>query len=206
MMESLKITREAYPYLVAQRGAIDDMRGDPQIWASRYSETLQSEFRSIENYLPKACDSILDIGSGMGGIDALLNDHFGGDCRVCLLDGVEDEPTVIQHNATFNNMRIAQDYLRANGVRSFSFIDANGASPKAAARYDLIVSFKSWCFHYEPERYVDLVISACHSQTVLIIDVRRDRTDWLKTLNDRLTSTHMIFAGIKFNCYRFIPK
>ena len=206
MIESLKITREAYPYLVAQRGAIDDMRVDQQTWVSKYSETLQSEFRSIEPHLPKACESILDVGSGMGGIDALLHDHFGGDCRVCLLDGVEDMPEVTAHSTTFNNMRIARDYLRENGVRHFTFIDANSEHRCASARYDLIVSFKSWCFHYEPQRYLDLVLSASHPETVLIIDVRRDKPEWLKTLCEHFDSTHLIYTGIKFNCYRFVPK
>lgn len=206
MMQSLRITREAYPYLVAQRGALDDMRGDPETWSSKYSEMLGNEFRSIEPYLPKACESILDVGSGMGGINALINEHFGSQCAVCLLDGVDDPPAVELHRSTFNNMRVAQDYLRANGVRKFAFIDANDAHRRVTARYDLIVSFKSWCFHYEPARYLDLVLAASHPETVLILDVRRDKPEWLKTLSEHFTSTHLIFPGIKFNCYRLVPK
>lgn len=206
MMQPLTVTHEAYPYLVAQRGALDDMRGDPATWIAKYCDVLQSEFRCFEHHLPKTCDKILDVGSGMGGIDAMFNAYYGGECTVCLLDGVDDPPAVELHRATFNNMRIAQDYLRLNGVSNFSFIDANDAHRLAPSKFDLIVSFKSWCFHYEPERYLDLVQGACHPETVLIIDVRRDKPDWLKTLQAEFACTDLVFPGIKFCTYRFVPK
>ena len=205
-MDTLKITHEAYPYLVAQRGALDDMRGDPDTWTSKYCDVLQSEFKSIQSFLPKTCQRILDVGSGMGGIDALLNAYYGGDCEVCLLDGVDDPPAVELHRRPFNNMRIAKRYLELNGVNKFTFIDANDAHRRAPARLDLIVSFKSWCCHYEPQLYMDLVLEACHSTTILILDVRRDKAEWLKALESNFKATDLVFAGIKFNTYRFIPK
>jgi hypothetical protein len=206
MIADLKITHEAYPYLVAQRGALDDMKGDPETWSAKYCDVLSSEFRSIEPHLPKTCHAILDVGSGMGGIDALINAHFGGDCEVCLLDGVDDPPAVELHGSTFNNMRIAKNYLELNGVKRFAFIDANDAHRHATVRADLVVSFKSWCFHYAPERYLDLVLLACHPETVLILDIRRDRPEWLKTVQEHFLCTDLVYAGIKFCTYRFIPK
>jgi SAM-dependent methyltransferase len=153
-IDSLAISRDAYPYLVVQRGALDDMKGDAGTWIAKYIDVVCSEFRSIEPYLPEECESILDVGSGLGGIDALLNEHYGGNCQVTLLDGVRDPPQVTTHNQTFNDMAVAKDFLAANGVGRFDFIDANDDHRLAPRRYDLIVSFKSWCFHIEPERHL----------------------------------------------------
>lgn len=206
-LESLNITRNAYPYLVAQRGALDDMKGDPLTWIAKYIDVVFSEFRKIEPYLPKRCDSILDVGSGLGGIDALLNEHYGGDCQVTLLDGVADPPEVTQHNRTFNDMAVAAEFLVMNGVQRFDFIDANDPKACAIRKYDLIVSFKSWCFHIEPERYLDLVLSACVPQhTQLIVDLRGGRVGreeersyhWERTLRSAFTYRTMIHYGIKF--------
>lgn len=197
----MRITQDAYPYLVAQRGALDDMKGDPSLWCERYSEMLDSEFACFEPYLPKACDSILDIGGGMGGIDVLLNDHYGGHCSVTLLDGVNDPPEMTHHRETFSNFVIACEFLKANGVNEIRSIDP-GKPLRAPHFFDLIVSLKSWCFHYEPDRYLDFVKGCViKGQTQLIVDVRRDKPEWERTLERAFDKSHVIFQGAKFNTF-----
>jgi SAM-dependent methyltransferase len=197
-VRSLAIPQEAFPYLVAQRGALDDMRGDPGVWCTKYLDVIEAEMRLIEPYLPKRCASILDVGSGMGGIDALINEHYGGACHVTLLDGIDDSPTVELHRKTFNDMSIAARFLHANGVETMDWIDANDAHRSTSRHYDLVVSFKSWCFHVEPARYLDLVHAGCiPGQTVLIIDVRRDKPAWLWELGTAFKLERQIFAGPK---------
>jgi len=215
-MESLNISNAAFAYLVLQRGALDDMKGDPQTWCSKYIEVLCSEFEHMQGLLPDKCNSILDVGSGLGGIDAILNDHYGGDCQITLLDGVDDPPEVSSHRLTFNNMKVAGQFLEMNGVRHFDFIDANDPARSVKHTYDLIVSFKSWCFHFEAERHLDLVLSACHPGTMLIVDIRGGRNANLfddaaaeKCYNTmRLLSKHfkhlgMVHYGVKHETHRY---
>lgn len=197
----LLVPDDAYPYLQMQRGAISDMRGDQAVWLQHYTDAVFSEFDSIEPYLPKRCDSILDVGSGLGGIDALLNRHYGGECQVTLLDGVDDKPMMESHAKTFNHMGIAKKFLGINGVKQIDYIDANSRTWAAPRFFDLIVSFKSWCFHYEPARYLDLVINASISkQTTIIVDVRRDKPQWLTELREEFTFLDTIYMGSKFYC------
>lgn len=215
-LQSLNIDNAAFAYLVLQRGALDDMKGDPKTWCSKYIDVLCSEFEHMEALLPEKCDSILDVGSGLGGIDAMLNDHYGGECQVTLLDGVDDPPAVTRHSITFNNMYVAKQFLAMNGVRRFDFIDANDPARQVKRKYDLIVSFKSWCFHIEPERHLDLVLSACRPGTMLILDIRGGRNANLfddaaaeKRYNTmRLLSSHfkhrgMIWYGVKHETHRY---
>lgn len=197
--EKFVIPGDAYPYLVAQRGALDDMRDEPELWAAKYLEVLQSEMRSIEPYLPPACDAVLDIGGGMGGIDVLLNEHYNG-CHVTILDGIADPPRADKHDVTFSNKEVARNFLSSNGVESFDFIDANAPAPAASRFYDLIVSFKSWCFHLPPERYLALVLSCViPKQTVLIIDVRAKNDRYYDVLCEHFGKMACIFSGPKFD-------
>lgn len=198
----------AFDYLIAQRGALDDMRGDRRLWLAKYGEVLASEFQSIEPFLPPECDSILDIGGGMGGIDAILNDHYGGDCTVTLLDGVDDPPLMTKHRETFSHIGIAREFLEINGVKRVRSIDANRPPAKAPDFYDLVLSFKSWCFHYPPETYLELVTSGLISdRTVLIVDVRKDRVyDWVRALQPPFRSPQMIFYGAKFETYQLVAR
>jgi hypothetical protein len=198
--EKFVIPGDAYPYLVAQRGALDDMRDEPELWAAKYLEVLQSEMRALEPYLPATCETILDIGGGMGGIDVLLNEHYGGDCLVTLLDGMRDEPVVAKHSETFSNFEIARGFLELNGVRKVTSLDAAQPNLVPHFYYDLVISLKSWCFHYPPERYLDLVLSCViPKQTVLIIDVRANNERYYDVLRERFGRMACIFAGPKFD-------
>lgn len=207
MSADLIIPASAFPYLVAQRGALDDMRGDRDLWCRKYLEVLDSEMRMLEPYLPTTCRAILDVGGGMGGIDALLSRHYDG-CHVSILDGLSDPPMVEAHAKTFSNMGAASDFLSINGVASFDFIDANQPDISAGRSYDLIVSFKSWCFHVEPERYLQFVERCViKGRTKLIIDVRRQPehvgAEYMRVLTKHFRHIGCIFRGIKLETHWF---
>jgi hypothetical protein len=57
---------------------------------------------------------VLDVGSGLGGIDVLLNRHYlataGNPLEVALLDGIDDMPEVSFHDRTYNDMAVAIDF------------------------------------------------------------------------------------------------
>jgi SAM-dependent methyltransferase len=198
------ISQEAYPYLVTQRGALDDMKGDPVTWCRKYAEVLRAEFQSIEPYLPRHCDSVLDVGSGLGGIDALINDHYGGEVSVCLLDGVDDPPVCTLHAKTFNHMGVARQFLKDNGVRKMTYIDANDAHRFTLRTFDLVISFKSWCFHTPPAAHLDLVRQACHQGTRLIVDVRREHLyEYMRALTGPFRHQSLIHYGLKFETHEF---
>jgi SAM-dependent methyltransferase len=204
MSGQLRIPGEALPYLIAQRGAIDDMRGDNDTWLEAYGETIMSEFQSIEGYLPKQCEALLDVGSGMGGIDILISRHYDNQLEVTLLDGVDDTPDVSAHAKTFNDMRIAMHFLKLNGVARANWIDANGANRRASRYYDLVVSFHSWCFHLEPAVQLSLVAEATQPGAVLILDVRRGKPEWRQALERYFRLDRVIYTATKFETLRYV--
>lgn len=207
MTSRLAIPPDAIPYLVKQRGAISDMRADTMAWLDAYADTLQSELRSIDSYLPDDCQSILDVGGGMGGIDILLSEEFSFQPDVTLLDGIGDPPEMTVHRRHFSNFQIACGFLCANGVPrpKIHSLDPDNLPPRPPRYYDLVISFKSWCFHYPPGEYLDFIAAGCIAgETKIIVDVRREKRDeYLAALLEEWYLRATIYEGQKFQTLLF---
>ncbi|WP_409188439.1 hypothetical protein [Bradyrhizobium sp. RDM4] len=191
-----------FEYLKLQRGALHDLSGDRAAWCAAYEASLEQDLASMRPFLPEHCRVLLDVGSGLGGIDVLLNRHYGGGVHVRLLDGLADAPLVRQHRETYNHMAVAADFQHKNGVEYLGCYSVNhGLAPPAAdgLAYDLVVSLASWCFHYPPSDYLSFVAARCHAATVLILDVRADKPLWRGELADTFREVGCALSRRKFN-------
>lgn len=179
MASEVIVTDEAWPYLVAQRGALDWLKRDRAAWEAAYRKSLEADFATIKGYLPAACGHILDVGGGMGGIDARLVAHYRGEPRVTILDGLNDGPMVHRHAETFSNAEASRDFLAANGVYAVDFLAPEATRGEGGRdRFDLVLSFASWGFHYAPRTYLQFVADHCQPGATLIVDLRFDCADW----------------------------
>jgi SAM-dependent methyltransferase len=190
-----------FAYLRLQKGSLDHLAGDFPAWLVAYERSLRDDFASLEPHLPDRCDSLLDIGSGLGGIDVLLDRHYGGGVHVRLLDGIDDPPVMTRHAQPYNSMVVARDFQHKNGVRYL------GCYPPLAARSgavdgfvcDLVISLGSWCFHYPPANYLDFVARHVRAGTVLVLDVRADRPLWREQLSEAFVEVAVALERPKFN-------
>lgn len=199
----IEVSDEAFPYLRAQKGSLDHLSYDRNRWLDAYREDLERSFVEMEPYLPPVCWAMLDIGSGLGGIDVLLSRHYAqqeidvttvsdtqprrvkrGDPRVYLLDGKDDAPEMKLHRQTFSNERVARAFLRANGVRSDRIHYYGPDDETIAAPYDLVLSLGSWCFHYEPNVYLPRLLAGggLHMDSRVIVDLRTGKPEWREQL------------------------
>lgn len=186
------VDEEHFAYLSIQKGGLHHLVTDYDAWKRAYEDSLLDDLEDLRGCFP--VKSVLDIGSGLGGINALINEENGGEVDVCLLDGANDPPIMNLHRNTFNNMRVAADFLRKNGVHSVSF------EPPAAPQsrpFDLIISLGSWCFHYEPETYLEFVMGCFVPGTKLVLDVRRDKPRWQKTLAEAFGSPVSVIRTLR---------
>jgi SAM-dependent methyltransferase len=147
-----------------------------------YASDIDREFASIREFLPSDCTSILDIGCGVAGIDALLYRHFA-DSRpdVFLLDKTQVEDSVFygfkRTGAFYNSLETARTMLVNNGVPT-DRVHLVEATPDNAINVetpvDLVVSLISWGFHYPVDTYLHRVHELMNDHARLILDVRKD--------------------------------
>jgi SAM-dependent methyltransferase len=175
-----QIDDRAEKYLRVQCGDIDNKwhADDPDrtAWRAAYDERIERVFESMKPALPETCRSLLDIGGGLSGIGARLNKHYGGNVRVCVLDGKNALAYVDRHNQPFNNATVTQTFLRANGVRNQDFYSPDDEINEP---FDLIVSSQAWCFHIAPCVYLDMVKRTLRPGGTFIADFRRGHPEWV---------------------------
>lgn len=169
-----------FAYLRLQKGKLHDLSDNRALWHAAYEKDLRETYEEIAPFLPLDCWGLLDIGSGLGGIDLLISRHYAGQTFIHLLDGEDDPPVMRLHRETFNDMRVARDFLVKNGIRSDHFGYLTTRDQLVPKPYDLVVSFGSWCFHYEPNVYLPLLVGGggLHEGSIVIVDLRRDKEDW----------------------------
>jgi len=220
----MRVDDEHFEYLRLQKGSLDPYAGDRVDWHRRYEESLRETFDQIAPHLPPTCWGMLDIGSGLGGIDVLIGRHYceprlGADVTTVedadpiflrrpaqpwpythLLDGIDDRPVMKLHRETFNDMRVAKDFQVKNGMPAERFGFFGTRDQFYSRPYDLVVSFGSWCFHYSPDKYLQPLLSGggLHLESVIIIDVRKGKPDYERTLSRALECVAVIDRQKKY--------
>lgn len=200
----IKVSDEAFSYLVLQRGALSDLSNDRAAWEGAYRESISSDYKSMVPWLPETCGAILDVGSGLGGINIPLSRHYASAPQIWLLDGESDKPVVQGHSTPFNSMEVAFAFLETNDVDMSGYFPwrtvagQSGAFAKTPQSFDLIISLQAWCFHIPPMHYVPFVIKAGNPGATMILDVRRDYPDYFSDLRRYFTEVGVAVEGKKF--------
>jgi hypothetical protein len=179
------ITEAALPYLLVQQGRIADLGGAE--WVKAYGDGLRANLDAIRPFLPEKIEGVLDIGGGMGGIDALINFEHGGCIDVVIVDGDRDPPAVPKGKGagkTYSNCAAAFEFLCANGVVHPKFLiapkDPDTKFEKAFLStiepVDLVLGVQSWGFHFPPSLHMPLAYAFSKVGTIWILDVRVQET------------------------------
>ncbi len=194
------ISDEAFEYLKWQAGDIYDLHTNLGAWQSAYETKLETQLACIKEVLPQRCRRILDIGSGLGGIDALLTWELDS-LEIVLLDGDNGISKTDRNGIPHNSMEVARRFIEDNGRH----VRLRTMTPETLepVKVDLVVSFSAWCFHIPPATYLDFVAKCCKKSTVIILDVRKVRADWLAQLCERFEDLGEICAVGKASRRRF---
>lgn len=180
---AIKVDDDHFRYLRVQKGNLDPFASDRVEWHRRYESDIKRTYEEIRPFLPPVCQRILDVGSGLGGIDILLSRHYAEAAPASgpefaptlhLLDGDEDPPVMNLHRETFNSMTVACSFLTTNGIKAERLHCYTPETREFFKPFDLIVSFGSWCFHYPPDVYLRRLLDggAESRDTRFIVDMR----------------------------------
>jgi SAM-dependent methyltransferase len=150
-----------------------------------WRERMSAQYRAFE----QACagmhwHTVLDIGCGLAGIDALLTRRFGAR-RAHLLDGDGLAPKVNGWNKATgarNDVEKGAELVRANSGPDVEVVShVAGDDLQIDDQLDLVISSRSWGHHYPIPVYLPLVRRALRSGGTLILDIRR-KTDGVREL------------------------
>ncbi|MDP3958359.1 MAG: methyltransferase domain-containing protein [bacterium] len=171
-----------------------------------FSEEMHREYQELRSHLPERVAAILDVGCGIGGIDAFLAKHYEHSCpAIHLLDRTEMPHKVyygIEKKASFyNSLALAKKFLVGNGVKEEQIITQEANDDNRISidgRFDLVVSLISWGFHYPVSTYLDQVYEKMNPGGVLIIDVRRvPQHDSMEEIRKKFGNLEVIRAAGK---------
>ena len=126
---------------------------------------------------------VLDIGAGFCGYNILLSRKYTG-MRLTVLDASNEDKdfrlgyqdTGEQYNdfeilrMIFDQSDISQDRYE---LVDFRAIDVSQWAGGRIAKYDVIQSLYSWCFHYPYETYRNAVQKLLKTDGIMIIDCRK---------------------------------
>lgn len=164
---------ESLPFLVYQR--TEYIKKISQM----YYDDMKTTFDFLLPYLPKQAYSILDIGSGMAGIDVFLGKHYRN-AKITLLDknGIEDKVKIgyqksVNEFGAYNSFKYATRLLVQNGITNIEFCNiAEKSFPKGP--FDIVISLLSWGFHYPANTYAEDVERSTEDHSIIILDLRKD--------------------------------
>lgn len=178
--------------------------------AEQYFSEMNAEFASIRPHLPEPCAAWMDIGCGIGGIDALIWAHCANGRaadlpEVYLLDKTETAGKVWygfkDTGAFYNSLPASKAFLADNGVEAdrIHLIEVfEDSSIPIARNLDLVLSLISWGFHYPVETYLDRVHELLRPRGRMIIDVRKG-TDGLERIAAKFSSVTTVVDTDKYH-------
>lgn len=189
------ISDEAFEYLKWQAGDINDLHADRAKWEAAYAAKIEAQYAEIAPWLPKPCWTVLDIGSGLGGIHIPLKSNHGWNYLAVLLDGDNGRSCPGKSDEPHNSADVARRFLAANGVGRVSCMTPDCLRPVSP---DLVLSLAAWCFHFAPITYLDFVTERCKPDSIIILDVRRGKPDWDADLESAFEEVAVIHEARKF--------
>ena len=144
-----------------------------------YEQQMKSEYETIQTALPKECSAILDIGCGIGGINVFLFDYYNRNPKLKfhMLDKSQVDSNIFygfeKEAAFYNSLAMTKKFLSLNGI-PYENIDLQDVSetkdfPK---NLDLVISLRSWGFHYPVNTYLKKTYRALNTDGRLILDIR----------------------------------
>jgi len=164
------IPPEALPWISIHRTHIDTDN-----LHEAYKASLAEDYRMILPFLPIHCQSILDIGCGIAGIDLVLYIHYQKQVHLQLMDGTGDAEVKFGYNRKlqpYNHLGITRKFLLLNQVNP-THIHFHPIDPELTIPSDLIISLLSWGFHYPADTYCELAKRSLRSGGILVLDIRK---------------------------------
>lgn len=165
-----------------------------------FSRDISREYEEIKNYLPEKFDNVLDIGAGVAGIDVFLFHHNKeNNPKIITLDKTQLDKNIFfkydKANSYYNSADVSTNFLLENGIprSNITTLEANdNGTIDIDSSIDLIISLKSWGFHYPVSFYLEEVNRILSPNGTIIMDLRRTNSDGFALLKKTFPNIEII--------------
>jgi len=167
--------------------------------AKEYEHLMEVESAVLDPYFTAdTLNHVLEIGPGMGVFSALIHRKYGP--NLYLIEGGASEAPDVDDTIGWRgdnptpcaDIKALRDFMFTNDILDFEVLellpsgdyrliqdDKEGVDTMEQqdawpnTRFDLIVSLRSWCWHYDADLYLDFVVKrSIPHHTLLLVDVR----------------------------------
>ena len=148
--------------------------------AYKFLKIFEKKAISLLPHIATDCNSVLDIGCGLGVLDLFLW-HELNNPKLYLLDKTKVDENIwylfTNKAAFYNSLDLTNQFLVRNGVTRESIRTLNSGDdyniPIKANSVDLVISSLSWGFHYPLSTYMDGVQRVLREDGIIIVDTRK---------------------------------
>ena len=143
-----------------------------------YYDRMSEEFKTLENHIDHKDKNLLSIGSGMGGLEVILNKNS----EIIFFDFIErnfvSKKVVYgwsnNNSEAYNNLNLQTKFLVKNGLSETKFkvfdFDKDTLPSK---KFDVVISLYSLDYHYDFNQYAKYLKENTHKESKIIFDTVR---------------------------------
>ena len=147
--------------------------------AAKYYRTMSDEFLTIKKYLNENDNLFLSIGSGIGGLEVIINKHLKNRSfffieRNYISKKVKYGWGGMVNDEAYNNFELQKLFLEMNEMneKKIYLIDYD-KDEFPDTKFDVITSLFSLDYHYDFNLYAEYLKKVCKPKTKIIFDTIR---------------------------------
>ena len=152
---------------------------NPKLISQEYYKMMQEEFLIIKKFISSNDNFFLGIGSGIGGLELLINQNFK-DKNYYFIERNYVSKKVkygwggMANNEAYNDLELQMNFLKMNNMNEsqINIYDYDkGDLPEI--KFDVVISLFSLDYHYDFNIYIDYLKKVSKPETKLIFDTIR---------------------------------
>ena len=152
---------------------------NPKLISQEYYKMMQEEFLIIKKFISSNDNFFLGIGSGIGGLELLINQNFK-DKNYYFIERNYVSKKVkygwggMANNEAYNDLELQMNFLKMNNMNESQInIYDYDKDVLPEIKFDVVISLFSLDYHYDFNIYIDYLKKVSKPETKLIFDTIR---------------------------------
>ncbi len=185
---------------------------NPKLISQEYYKMMQEEFLIIKKFISSNDNFFLGIGSGIGGLELLINQNFK-DKNYYFIERNYVSKKVkygwggMANNEAYNDLELQMNFLKINNMNESQInIYDYDKDDLPEIKFDIVISLFSLDYHYDFNIYIDYLKKVSKPETKLIFDTIR--VDYFNKIfkNVKIISTNLdtVHKSNRIICSNFI--